>query len=105
MPNNKEHARLSKSRTGKQFTKLHKWMNEDCLNPNINPKRHETTNIPENMEIARKKFGNEAVQGFLYRIKEDYEKNKVYKILQVVATIKRAVYSSLNGFKGMIKNN
>lgn len=92
MPKISEHARLSKIRTGKLFLELHKWMNEEYKNPNIHPKRHDITKIPRNLRIVREKFGDDAIEEFLYHIKEDYEENRVYKIIKLISTIKRAIF-------------
>ena len=95
MPSPNEHAKLSKSRTGKSFIELHKWMNEEYNNHNL-PKRHDITKIPENLKIVQSKFGEGATQEFLYHIKEDYERNKAYKLVKLLSSIKRAVSSPLN---------
>lgn len=98
MPSCKEHAKLSKVRIGKPFTELHEWMNEEYSNPNI-PKRHDIIKIPSNLETVKEKFGDEAVEEFLYHIKEDYENNPVHKIIKVLSTLKRAVFSPVNMLK------
>ncbi|MAG08455.1 hypothetical protein CMO89_03205 [Candidatus Woesearchaeota archaeon] len=93
MPNDEEHTKLSRLRTGKSFIELHKWMNEDYKNPDIHPKRHDIIKIPQNLEIVREKFGNKAVEEFLYHIKEDYEKNIVYKVFKTLSAIKCMFFS------------
>ena len=99
MPSDKEHAKLSKARTGKPFIELHKWMNEEYTNSRIQTKRHEITNIPKNIEIVREKFGDEAVKEFLYHLKEDYEYNNAYKLMRSLSIIKRTIFLPFNFFK------
>lgn len=98
MPSLKNHSRFSIHRTGRSFVELHRWMNEEYTNPNP-PKRHDITKIPENLEIVREKFGDQAVEEFLYHIKEDYEENKVYKMVKLLAAIKEAVFSPFKTLK------
>lgn len=102
MPSDKKHARLSAKRTGKPFLELHEWMNED-YSKNINPKRHEITSILENIKVVEKRFGSEAVQEFLYHIKEDYEENKVHRLIKLLSIIKRAILSPLIRLKNSLK--
>src|SRR3989338_6966044 len=98
MPSPNKHAKLSKSRTGKSFIELHKWMDEEYNNPNL-PKRHDITKIPENLKIVQSKFGDEAAKELLYHIKEDYERNKAYKLIKLLSAIKKAVFSPLKILK------
>ena len=100
MPRPNEHAKLSKLRTGKSFIELHKWMDEEYNDSNL-PKRHDITKIPENLKIVQSKFGDGATQEFLYHINEDYEINRAYKLIKLLSTVKRTVFSPLN----ILKNN
>ena len=100
MPSPIEHGKLSSIRTGKSFTELHNWMDEEYKRPDIGPKRHEIVNIPENIKIVKEKFGEEAVREFLYHIKEDYEKNKAYRLTKILSAVKRRIFLPLN----MLKN-
>lgn len=102
MPKIEEHARLSKIRTGKPFLELHEWVNEECKNPNIYPKRHDITKIPRNLKIVKEKFGDDAIEEFLYHIGEDYEKDKAYRMMKLLLTMKRAVFSPFSLLKSKI---
>lgn len=70
MPPVKDHVKSSIIRTGKGYRELHEWMDSEYKNPS-GLKRHEIINIPENIEIIKKKFGEDAVREFLWHIKED----------------------------------
>ena len=100
MPSPIEHGKLSNIRTGKSFIELHNWMDEERKKPAIRPERHEIVNIPENIKIVKEKFGEEAVREFLYHIKEDYEKNKAYRLTKILSAVKRRIFLPLN----MLKN-
>ncbi len=70
MPPVKDHVKSSFKRTGKGYKELHEWMDFEYKNPS-RLKRHEITNIPENIKIVEKNFGEDAVREFLWHIKED----------------------------------
>ena len=88
MPSIEKHIKLSLKRTGKPFRELHIWMEEEHKTLNTN-NRHDIIQIPKNLEIVRKKFGDDAVNELLYHIKEDYENNKAYKIINILGRIKK----------------
>ena len=88
MPSIEKHIKLSLKRTGKPFGELHMWMEEEHKTLNTN-NRHDIIQIPKNLEIVRKKFGDDAVNELLYHIKEDYENNRAYKIINTLGRIKK----------------
>ncbi len=76
MPSISKHAEVSKERTGNSYRGLHEWMDPWVKDPSIARERHDITNIEENIQFVRDKWGDEGVKEFLYHIKEGYE-NKV----------------------------
>lgn len=90
MPSIKKHMDLSLKRTGKSFRELHMWMEEEHKILNTN-NRHDIIQIPKNVKIVRNKFGDDAINEFLYHIKEDYENNRAYKIINILGRIKKKI--------------
>jgi hypothetical protein len=64
---------LSRRRTGKTYRELHEWMDPWEEDRALARERHEITNIPENFQYVREKWGEEGAREFLFHIKEDLE--------------------------------
>jgi hypothetical protein len=71
MPKTELHCKYSIKRTGKNYIKLHEWMDLPAETLGIDHRRvrHDLSYIPEVIE----KFGKEAVAEFLMHISADYK--------------------------------
>lgn len=70
MPPLDVHLKNSKERTGKEFEKLHHWIDDDKAKA---PDMHDIAKIPDNISYVREQWGEEAVGEFVLHIKEDIE--------------------------------
>jgi len=75
MPSVEKHIKSSLKRTGREFKKLHEWMDSEYKN-HSGLKQHNIINIPENIKIVEKNFGKEAINEFLWHIKDDNNQPK-----------------------------
>ncbi len=73
MPGIREHMERSKNRTGNTYQELHEWMDPWGTDVAIGKERHDITKIPENHQLVKEKWGDEAAKEFLLHIKEDLE--------------------------------
>lgn len=70
MPPLDAHLKNSKERTGKDYEELHRWIDDDKTRA---PEIHDILKIYENIKYIQKKWGEEAINEFVFHIKEDME--------------------------------
>lgn len=70
MPPLDVHLKNSKERTGKGYEELHRWIDDDKARV---LEIHDILKIPENVRCVRERWGEEAVEEFMFHIKEDME--------------------------------
>lgn len=84
MPPIEVHFKNSKQRTGREYEELHHWMDDDKLRA---LQVHDISKIHENIRYVREKWGEEAVEEFIFHIKEDME-HRVRENLQYFGLFK-----------------
>jgi uncharacterized protein len=70
MPPYQNHLETSLKRTGKEYLKLHNWLDNDP-DKDVKALRHSLDILPENIEYVRESWGDEAVAEFLLHVVED----------------------------------
>ena len=69
MPNIKQHAEISRKRTGKDYKDLHEWMD---ANPRKKEERHDIGRIYQYGKMIEEKYGPEGLQEYLQHIRDDF---------------------------------
>lgn len=69
MPPLDVHLKNSKERTGKDYEELHIWIDDKMNSPTV----HDVSRIPDNMNLIRERWGEEACKEFLLHIRDDLE--------------------------------
>ena len=69
MPTIKQHAEISRKRTGKDYRELHEWMD---ANPRKKEERHDIGRIYEHGKTMEQKYGPEGLQEYLQHIRDDF---------------------------------
>lgn len=76
MPPFKTHLETSLKRTGKEYTELHNWLDNDP-DKDVKALRHSLDILPENIKYVRENWGDEAVTEFLLHVVEDLAMNDI----------------------------
>lgn len=84
MPPLDVHLKNSKERTGKEYSELHHWIDDDKVKA---ADIHDISKIPENIKYVQEKWGEEAVKEFVLHIKEDME-HRIKENLQYFGLLK-----------------
>jgi class 3 adenylate cyclase len=69
MPTIKQHAEMSRKRTGKDYKDLHEWMD---ANPRKKEERHDIGRIYDYGKMMEEKYGPEGLQEYLHHIRDDF---------------------------------
>ena len=67
MPTIEKHAETSLKRTGKEYLEVHEWI-DDPANKNA---RHDITAIPDNFQMFKDKYGEEAAREYVQHLSDD----------------------------------
>lgn len=67
MPSIQKHAENSLKRTGKEYLEVHEWI-DDPANKNA---RHDITAIPDNFQMFKEKYGEEAAREYVQHLSDD----------------------------------
>ena len=67
MPELNEHIAASVARTGKEYREVHEWI-DDPANKND---RHDITAIPDNFQMFKEKYGEEAAREYVQHLSDD----------------------------------
>lgn len=81
MPSLRGHINLSVKRTGKEFRGLNEWMDGSSVCYRDRIERHKIPNIQKFTPVVEQLFGKDAVNEYLYHLKDDYEDHVVMKII------------------------
>ena len=67
MPSIEKHVETSLKRTGKEYLEVHEWI-DDPANKNA---RHDITAIPDNFQMFKDKYGEEAAREYVQHLSDD----------------------------------
>jgi hypothetical protein len=67
MPSIEKHVETSKKITGKDYLEVHEWI-DDPVNKNA---RHDITAIPDNFQMFKEKYGEEAAREYVQHLSDD----------------------------------
>jgi len=67
MPSIDKHAEISNQRTGRAFRDVHEWID----NPQHKDERHDITKIPDNFQMFKEKYGEEAAREYVQHLADD----------------------------------
>ena len=67
MPPVAKHVKISLERTGKEYREVHEWI-DDPENKNA---RHDITKIPDNFQMFKEKYGEEAAREYVQHLSDD----------------------------------
>lgn len=88
MPSLEKHIELSKKRTGKEFRKVHEWLDGGQLSIAKRIERHKITNIQKFLPVIEKKFGKDGVAEYLQHIADDYDKDLLLLLFKKTEKLK-----------------
>lgn len=67
MPSIEKHVEISLKRTGREYLEVHQWI-DDPANKNA---RHDITAIPDNFQMFKEKYGEEAAREYVQHLSDD----------------------------------
>lgn len=67
MPPIEKHLQESLKRTGKEYREIHEWIDD----PENKNKRHDITQIPDNFQMFKEKYGEEAAREYVQHLSDD----------------------------------
>ncbi len=67
MPSIEKHVQISLKRTGKEYLEIHEWID----NPEKKTERHDITKIPDNFQMFKEKYGEEAAREYVQHLSDD----------------------------------
>ena len=67
MPPVAKHVKASLERTGKEYREVHEWINH----PENKNARHDITKIPDNFQMVKEKYGEEAAREYVQHLSDD----------------------------------
>ena len=67
MPSIEKHVELSKQRTKKSYREIHEWIDEAPYKD----ERHDVTKIPDNFQMFKEKYGEEAAREYVQHLADD----------------------------------
>jgi hypothetical protein len=67
MPSIEKHVEISLKRTGKEYLEVHEWI-DDPVNKNA---RHDINAIPDNFQMFKEKYGEEAAREYVQHLSDD----------------------------------
>ena len=67
MPSIEKHSAISLKRTGKSYTEIHEWIDEAFYKD----ERHDVTKIPDNFQMFKEKYGEEAAREYVQHLADD----------------------------------
>lgn len=68
MPPIEKHMKTSLDRTGKDYREIHEWLDSDSVKK---AERHDITKIYEYGQLFRERYGDEALQEYIWHIHDD----------------------------------
>ncbi len=67
MPSIEKHVKISIERTGKEYLEVHEWID----NPATKNERHDINAIPDNFQMFKEKYGEEAAREYVQHLSDD----------------------------------
>lgn len=67
MPSIEKHTEISKKRTNKSYREIHEWIDD----PPHKDERHDITKIPDNFQMFREKYSEEAAREYVQHLADD----------------------------------
>lgn len=67
MPSIEKHTETSLKRTGKEYLEVHQWIDD----PAHKNERHDITRIPDNFQMFKDKYGEEAAREYVQHLSDD----------------------------------
>lgn len=67
MPSIEKHGEISLKRTGKTYLEVHEWIDD----PAHKNERHDITAIPDNFQMFKEKYGEEAAREYVQHLSDD----------------------------------
>lgn len=67
MPSIEKHVETSLKKTGKKYQEVHEWID----NPPTKNERHDINAIPDNFQMFKEKYGEEAAREYVQHLSDD----------------------------------
>lgn len=67
MPSIEKHVETSLKRTGRGYPEVHQWIDD----PEYKNARHDITMIPDNFQLFKDKYGEEAAREYVQHLSDD----------------------------------
>jgi hypothetical protein len=67
MPSIEKHIETSLKRTGKKYLEVHEWIDD----PATKIERHDINAIPDNFQMFKEKYGEEAAREYVQHLSDD----------------------------------
>ena len=67
MPSIEKHVETSLKRTGKEYLEVHQWIDD----PATKNERHDINAIPDNFQMFKEKYGEEAAREYVQHLSDD----------------------------------
>lgn len=87
MPPVVKHIEISKERTGKSYQEVHEWIDD----PEHKNERHDITKIPDNFQMFKEKYGEEAAREYVQHLSDDLSGRFGHVVKDVESAIKNAL--------------
>jgi hypothetical protein len=87
MPSVPKHIEISKERTGKSYQDVHEWIDD----PDHKNERHDITKIPDNFQMFKEKYGEEAAREYVQHLSDDLSGRFGHVVEDVETAIKNAL--------------
>lgn len=87
MPSVPKHIEISKERTGKSYQEVHEWIDD----PEHKEERHDITKIPDNFQMFKEKYGEEAAREYVQHLSDDLSGRFGHVVEDVETAIKNAL--------------
>jgi hypothetical protein len=84
MPSLEGHIKLSLKRTGKDYRRLHEWLDGKDVSHKDRFERHSIINVIKFLPFVKKEFGVGGVKEYLRHLKDDYKINVLHRLLKRV---------------------
>lgn len=82
MPSIEKHVEISKQRTNQDYRDVHEWIDD----PEHKDERHDITKIPDNFQMFKEKYGEEAAREYVQHLADDL-KGKFNHLLEDVQAL------------------
>ncbi|MEW5908900.1 MAG: hypothetical protein AB1659_03780 [Thermodesulfobacteriota bacterium] len=87
MPSVPKHIEIGKERTGKSHQEVHEWIDD----PDHKNERHDITKIPDNFQMFKEKYGEEAAREYVQHLADDLNGKFNHLVQDVQAMVNKTL--------------